>query len=73
MAIYHVRKERNGFLSVEAELTIGGFKQRSGRFMAKDLEELRTQTQNVACLVKAQRLALKRGGLAQVNRGEEKS
>lgn len=73
MAIYYVRKERNGFLSIEAELTIGGIKQRSGRFMAKDKAELRKQAQNVALMVKAQRIALKRGGLAQVNSGEETS
>lgn len=72
MAIYHVRVERGGQLSVEAEITVGGVKHRSGRFMAKDKAELRTQTQNAAVMVASQRLAFKQRRLGQVNLGEEK-
>lgn len=68
MAVYHIRVERGGQLSVEAELTVGGVKHRSGRFMAKDKAELRTQTQNVAVMVASQRLALKQIRFGQVNR-----
>jgi hypothetical protein len=73
MAIYHVKIERGGGYSVEAEINMGGRPYRSGKFMAKDKAELRTQTQNLGVMVKNQRLALKGLTLAQVNRGEEKS
>lgn len=71
MAIYHVRLEKGGGYSIEAEMRAGRERLLSGRFMAKDKDALRQQAQNLGLIVNDRRVALSLGRLAQVNRGGE--
>jgi hypothetical protein len=72
MAIYRVRTAKGGGFTIQAELNVGGVKLKSDVFTAKDKDHLRQQAQNLALMVKSQRLALSGRRIAQVNPGEEK-
>lgn len=72
MAIYHVRIEKGGGYSIQAEMGNGRSKSLSGKWLAKDKAALRVQAQNLALLVKDVRAGRQQLRGAQVYLGEEK-